>query len=109
MHVWSLQGKFTLKFVTLYVYFWLAQDFNCTILLIDIGRARPISVTASAAGGVAVDTPYNCAPGTMDTITLMVKWENLESGNPGTAVYTCMILQTFLQPKILTNRYPAFP
>ncbi|OAJ43769.1 hypothetical protein BDEG_27091 [Batrachochytrium dendrobatidis JEL423] len=51
-------------------------------------RARPISVTASAAGGVAVDTPYNCAPGTMDTITLMVKWENLESGNPGTAVYT---------------------
>ncbi|KAH9273703.1 hypothetical protein BASA83_004036 [Batrachochytrium salamandrivorans] len=52
------------------------------------GHARPVSVTASAAAGVATGAPYDCVAGTMDTITLLVTWENIASGNPGTAVYT---------------------
>ncbi|MFG0288105.1 MAG: Gfo/Idh/MocA family protein [Rhodopirellula sp. JB044] len=47
-------------------------------------RARPMVVRASAATGVAhgMDIP------TEDTITLTVDWENIESGNKATAIYT---------------------
>ena len=47
-------------------------------------RARPIIVRASAATGVAhsMDIP------TEDTITLTVDWENIDSGNRATAIYT---------------------
>ncbi len=47
-------------------------------------RARPLCVRASAATGVAhaMDIP------TEDTITLVVDWENLESRNQATAIYT---------------------
>ena len=47
-------------------------------------RARPTVVRASAATGVAhsMDIP------TEDTITLTVGWENTESGNRATAIYT---------------------
>lgn len=47
-------------------------------------RARPMIVRASAATGVAhgMDIP------TEDTITLTVDWENIESGNRATAIYT---------------------
>ena len=46
------------------------------------GRARPISVYAAAATGVARDVP------TEDTISLMVTWENLPSHHRAAAVYT---------------------
>ena len=47
-------------------------------------RARPMVVRASAATGVAhsMDIPAE------DTITLTVDWENIESGNRATAIYT---------------------
>ncbi|MBB6428208.1 Gfo/Idh/MocA family oxidoreductase [Algisphaera agarilytica] len=47
-------------------------------------RARPVSVTALGATGVAQSKDID----TEDTITLAVKWENTESGNLGTALYT---------------------
>ena len=47
-------------------------------------RARPISVMASASEGVARSLGFP----TEDSITLLVEWENLESGNRATAVYT---------------------
>ncbi|HIG52716.1 MAG TPA: Gfo/Idh/MocA family oxidoreductase [Candidatus Handelsmanbacteria bacterium] len=50
------------------------------------GRARPLSVVATASTGCAWAEPLNVA--TEDTITLTVQWENLDSGNLGTAVYT---------------------
>ena len=46
--------------------------------------ARPISVKASAATGVA----HSLGIDTEDTITLMVDWQNMASGNQATAVYT---------------------
>jgi D-galacturonate reductase len=48
--------------------------------------ARPIRVAAMASTGVACRDPYNLD--TEDTITLTVQWENITSGNLGTAVYT---------------------
>nr|KAJ3420722.1 hypothetical protein HK105_005332 [Polyrhizophydium stewartii] len=48
------------------------------------GRGPP----PTASTGVATREPYNCVPGTEDTITLLVQWKNLASGNLGTAVYT---------------------
>ncbi|MEO0445012.1 MAG: Gfo/Idh/MocA family oxidoreductase [Verrucomicrobiota bacterium] len=47
-------------------------------------RARPVSVVGLAAHGVARGLGME----TEDTITLAVQWENRESGNLGTAVYT---------------------
>lgn len=47
-------------------------------------RARPCSVRASAATGVA----HGMEIPTEDTITLLVDWENIESGNKATAIYT---------------------
>ncbi len=56
-------------------------DFN----LWTVGRfARPRTVYASAATGVARGRGIE----TEDTITLAVTWENLESGNRATAIYT---------------------
>ncbi|PHR96060.1 MAG: oxidoreductase [Blastopirellula sp.] len=48
------------------------------------GFARPVSVHASAATGVARSKGMP----TEDTITLTVDWENIESGNRGTGIYT---------------------
>jgi len=50
------------------------------------GVARPVKVTATSSTGVAYNSPYNI--NTEDTITLTVQWENIKSGNLGTAVYT---------------------
>ena len=47
-------------------------------------RARPLSVVATAASGVANSLGIN----TEDTITLTVEWENLSSGNRAVAIYT---------------------
>ncbi|MEM0913066.1 MAG: Gfo/Idh/MocA family oxidoreductase [Planctomycetota bacterium] len=47
-------------------------------------RARPVSVTALGATGVAKSVGIE----TEDTITLAVNWENTPSGNIGTALYT---------------------
>lgn len=46
--------------------------------------ARPVRVVASAATGVA----QGMGIATEDTISLTVDWENMESGNAGTAIYT---------------------
>ena len=56
-------------------------DFNVWAVA---NRARPLVVRASAATGVAqsMDIP------TEDTITLVVDWENIPSGNKATAIYT---------------------
>lgn len=49
----------------------------------------PTRVVASAATGVATGEPYNCAPETEDTITLLVDWQSITSAKyKGTAVYT---------------------
>lgn len=48
------------------------------------GIARPLSVVASASTGVAQKKGIE----TEDSITLLVDWEHLDSGNRGTAVYT---------------------
>lgn len=53
------------------------------------GRAVPTRVVASAATGIATGAPYECVPGTEDTITLLVDWVSLASDrHRGTAVYT---------------------
>ena len=49
------------------------------------GRARPVRVTASTSTGVASKSLQRPVD---DTVTLLVQWENLPSGNMGTAVYT---------------------
>ena len=48
------------------------------------GRAKPVAVMASASEGVARGLGFPAE----DAITLLVDWENLESGNRATAVYT---------------------
>lgn len=49
----------------------------------------PTRVTASGSTGVATSPPYNCVPGTEDTITLLVEWESsTDSFDRGIAVYT---------------------
>jgi D-galacturonate reductase len=48
------------------------------------GFARPVAVHASAATGYAQASGV----ATEDTITLTVDWENIDSGNRATAVYT---------------------
>jgi len=50
------------------------------------GMARPVQVSATASTGVACNAPYNID--TEDTITLTVQWENMGTGNLGTAIYT---------------------
>ena len=56
-------------------------DFN---LWACSGRSRPVSVRASAATGVAQSMHIAAE----DTITLMVDWENIQSGTRATAIYT---------------------
>lgn len=52
-------------------------------------KAIPTRVVASAATGIATSEPYNCVPGTEDTITLLVDWQSVTSPrHKGTAVYT---------------------
>jgi len=48
------------------------------------GRARPTRVTAMGSTGVALSKGIQAE----DTITLTVHWENLASGNVGTAIYS---------------------
>jgi D-galacturonate reductase len=52
------------------------------------GKANPKSLTASGATGVAHGDEFKCPKGTEDTITLVTDWENTDSGNMGTAIYT---------------------
>ena len=40
------------------------------------------------SNGIASSSPFNLASNTEDTITLMVQWQNIISGNLGTATYT---------------------
>lgn len=57
-------------------------DFHCWAVQ---GRAIPVEVTASCSTGVAekfLNRPCE------DSITLLVKWRTIQSGNLGTAVYT---------------------
>ena len=57
-------------------------------------RAKPTSVTAMAANGVAKkEIGVDCE----DTITLMTKWKNKESGNEGVGVYTSVRLPCVLK------------
>lgn len=50
------------------------------------GKYKPVKVTASASTGIATSEPYNCAPQTEDTITLLTEWESLsQPGRKGTA------------------------
>jgi D-galacturonate reductase len=57
---------------------WILQD-----------KAFPTRVVASAASGIATSEPYNCVPGTEDTITLLVDWQSVKSPkHKGAAVYT---------------------
>jgi len=58
-------------------------DLHCWMMQ---GLARPLSVTAHGSTGIAKSEPINI--NTEDTITLLVKWENLKSKNEGIAVYT---------------------
>ncbi len=46
--------------------------------------ARPLSVVASASTGVATSRGID----TEDTISLLTRWQNIEDGSLGTAVYT---------------------
>ena len=51
------------------------------------GNYRPVRVTASGSTGIAISAPYNCAPGTEDTISLLVDWESADDPTKkGTAV-----------------------
>ena len=50
------------------------------------GTALPVRVVGMGSTGVACNAPYQID--TEDTITLTVQWENIVSGNLGTAVYT---------------------
>ncbi len=63
------------------------------------GIAVPVSVTASASNGVAV-SKCGCSEGTEDTITLMVKWRNIENASEAVAVYTgiftCQLHESYI-------------
>src|SRR5882762_8009907 len=78
-----------IKFLTFYFSYYLSShhiDICCWILQ---DRAIPTRVVASAATGIAAGEPYNCAPQTEDTITLLVDWQSIKSPvHKGTAVYT---------------------
>lgn len=52
------------------------------------GKAIPLKVSALGATGVAQGPKYGCPEGTEDTITLLVEWKNIASGNKGIAIYT---------------------
>jgi len=58
-------------------------DFHCWS---QQGISIPIRLVAMGSTGIAKNEPYNCS--TEDTITLMVQWKNIKSGNLGTALYT---------------------
>ncbi|PRP81677.1 hypothetical protein PROFUN_01184 [Planoprotostelium fungivorum] len=60
-------------------------DIHCWIME---GRGRPVRVVAMASNGIATGEPYKLDPNTEDTISLLVQWENIPSGNLGTATYT---------------------
>jgi len=60
-------------------------DFHCWAMQ---DKARPLRVVAMKSTGVATGEPFNLNINTEDTISLMVQWENLESGSLGTATYT---------------------
>eukprot|EP00007_Cunea_sp_BSH-02190019_P008895 CAMPEP_0174236774 /NCGR_PEP_ID=MMETSP0417-20130205/5798_1 /TAXON_ID=242541 /ORGANISM="Mayorella sp, Strain BSH-02190019" /LENGTH=420 /DNA_ID=CAMNT_0015315463 /DNA_START=26 /DNA_END=1288 /DNA_ORIENTATION=+ len=49
-------------------------------------KAVPLQVTAMASTGVAKREPYNAD--TEDTITLLVQWQDVATGDLGTATYT---------------------
>jgi len=58
-------------------------DFHCWS---QQGLAVPVRLVAMGSTGIAKNEPFSAD--TEDTITLMVQWKNLKSGNLGTAVYT---------------------
>ncbi|KAJ3126157.1 hypothetical protein HK100_010416 [Physocladia obscura] len=68
------------------------------------GRAVPISVVASAASGVAASEEYGCVDSTEDTITLMVMFKNIQSGNFGTALFT----SSWIAPKAEVHSQQRF-
>ncbi|KAJ1549560.1 hypothetical protein HK405_010524 [Cladochytrium tenue] len=68
------------------------------------GRAKPISVTASAATGVATSKEHGLVEGTEDTITLLVTFRNLETGNTGTGVFT----SSWIAPKAEVHSQQRF-
>ncbi|KAJ3132822.1 hypothetical protein HK100_004960 [Physocladia obscura] len=68
------------------------------------GRSVPISVVASAATGVATSEKFGCVAGTEDTITLMVTFKNIESGNLGNALFT----SSWIAPKAEVHSQQRF-
>ncbi|KAJ3106813.1 hypothetical protein HDU97_005520 [Phlyctochytrium planicorne] len=68
------------------------------------GIAHPIQVVASAATGVATGKPYECVKGTEDTITLLVTFENINTKNKGTAVFT----SSWIAPKAEVHSQQRF-
>jgi len=60
-------------------------DFHCWSME---GNSKPIRVVAMKSTGVAPSLPYGVSDKCEDTITLMVQWLNVKSGNIGTASYT---------------------
>ncbi|KAJ3179924.1 hypothetical protein HK101_010000 [Irineochytrium annulatum] len=67
------------------------------------GKAVPVRVTAAAATGVAT-SEAGCVAGTEDTITLMVTFRNLASGNVGTALFT----SSWIAPKAEVHSQQRF-
>jgi D-galacturonate reductase len=62
-------------------------DFHCWALNgLHQDQWRPISVTACGSYGAANSEPYNID--TEDSITLTVQWQQIETNNFGTAIYT---------------------
>jgi len=60
-------------------------DFHCWCMQ---GIARPTRIIAMRANGIATSEPFNLPENTEDTITILAQWENIKSGNQGTAIYT---------------------
>jgi len=60
-------------------------DFHCWSMQ---GKARPTRIIALKSTGVASALPFNLPANIEDTITIVAQWENLGSGNLGTAIYT---------------------
>ncbi|KAI8855237.1 hypothetical protein BC829DRAFT_424348 [Chytridium lagenaria] len=68
------------------------------------GIAKPTKVAASASTGVATSAEYGCVPGTEDTITLLVTFENIASKTTGTAIFT----SSWIAPKAEVHSQQRF-
>jgi len=74
-------------------------DFHCWS---QQGISIPTRLVAMGSTGVAKNEPYKAD--TEDTITLLVQWKNIKSGNLGTAVYTA----SWIAPKADVHSQQGF-